>query len=127
MRRTALSGLAAAVAAVIAFAPGVAQAQSGGGSASWHPNPSGGLDCNGFSPVQKTYRQMWCTEIAANDEQGFEDNGHYVGHDEPDLGFFSTTPGAGNSMPGMPILARDPLSTPTAAFGGSPSLLELTA
>ena len=59
----------------------------------WHPNARGGLDCNGFSPVQKTFRQMWCTEIAANDENGFEDNGHYVGHDKPDIGFFSTQPG----------------------------------
>jgi hypothetical protein len=41
------------------------------------------LDCNGFSPLQTTFRQLWCPEIAANDENGFEDNGHYVGHDEP--------------------------------------------
>ena len=39
-----------------------------------------------------------CTEIAANDENGFEDNGHYVGHDEPDIGFYSTKPGPANNM-----------------------------
>ena len=60
--------------------------------------PKGGLDCNGFSPVQTTYRQLWCTEIAANDENGFEDNGHYVGHDEPDIGFFSFQRGSSNDM-----------------------------
>jgi hypothetical protein len=126
MRRFAPLALTAAVVAVMVFAPGVVQAKGGGASAAWHPSAYGGLDCNGFSPVQKTYRTMMCTEIAANDENGFEDNGHYVGHDEPDLGFFSTTPGSGNSMTYRMILPRDPLSTPTAAFGGSTSMFELT-
>jgi hypothetical protein len=126
MRRIALVGSTVAVVAAMAFAPGVAQAGSGGGSASWHPKAYGGLDCNGFSPVQKTYRQMWCTEIAANDENGFEDNGHYVGHDEPDVGFFSNRHGSSNTMTYKMILPRDPASTPTEAFGGSTSMFELT-
>ena len=85
------------------------------------PAAKGGLDCNGFSPLQTTYRQLWCTEIAANDENGFEDNGHYVGHDEPDIGFFSNQHGSANGMSYSTILPRDPLSTPTVAFGGSTS------
>ena len=90
MRRFALLGSLIVASALIVLAPA---AQGATGSASWQPNARGGLDCNGFSPVQKTFRQMWCTEIAANDENGFEDNGHYVGHDKPDIGFFSTQPG----------------------------------
>jgi hypothetical protein len=126
MRRTALVGSMAAVVVLMVFASGVAQAQGGRGSASWHPKSRGGLDCNGFSPVQKTYRPMWCTEIAANDANGFEDNGHYVGHDEPDIGFFSGRHGSGNSMTYRTILPRDPLSAPTVDFGGSTSMFELT-
>ena len=68
----------------------------------------GGLDCNGFSPLQKTFRHLMCTEIASNSEYGFLDNGHYVGHDEPDLGFFSNTPGSGNSMSYQMVLPKDP-------------------
>ena len=56
----------------------------------------GELDCNGFSPVQKPLRGMFnCTDIRgipgkgnANSWDGrFYDNGHYIGHDEPDTGF----------------------------------------
>src|SRR5207248_2961208 len=82
------------------------------------PNSKGGLDCNGFSPVQKTFRHLWCTEIAANDENGFEDNGHYVGHDEPDIGFFSNKHGSGNSMSYRMILPKDPKAPPRPSFSG---------
>jgi hypothetical protein len=55
----------AVVVAAALMAPCMAQ---GAGGSDWHPNAKGGLDCNGYSPVQKTYRKLWCTEIAANDE-----------------------------------------------------------
>jgi len=84
MRRLAGVGSMVALAALMMLGASGAQAAGGGSAAPWHPAARGGLDCNGFSPVQRTYRQLWCTEIAANDENGFEDNGHYVGHDEPD-------------------------------------------
>ena len=48
--------------------------------------------------MQKTFRHMWCTEIAANSPHGFLDNGWYVGHDEPDLGFFSRRPGSARAL-----------------------------
>jgi hypothetical protein len=76
------------------------------------------LDCNGFSPVQgglniqspggvRSY--LGCTEIAANDEHGFDDNDHYVGHDEADIGFFSSRHGSGNSASyhvKLPVIQR---------------------
>ena len=89
-------------------------------------NPRGGLDCNGFSPVQKTYRQMWCTEIAANDENGFEDNGHYIGHDEPDIGFFSGKHGSGNSMSYRMVLPKDPKAPAAPSFSGPTHEFQLT-
>jgi hypothetical protein len=76
--------------------------------------------------VQKTYRQLWCTEIAANDRNGFEDNGHYVGHDEPDLGFFSGQPGSATRMTYHTVLPVDPKTPPSRAFGGSTHEFELT-
>ena len=121
MRRVSLWGSIAVLAAIVLVPASAAGAGNGS-----QPAAKGGLDCNGFSPLQTTYRQLWCTEIAANDENGFEDNGHYVGHDEPDIGFFSNQHGSANSMSYTTILPRDPLSTPTVAFGGSTSMFELT-
>ena len=121
MRGVSLWGSIAVLAAIVLVPASAAGAGNGS-----QPAAKGGLDCNGFSPLQTTYRQLWCTEIAANDENGFEDNGHYVGHDEPDIGFFSNRHGSANSMSYTTILPRDPLSTPTVAFGGSTSMFELT-
>ena len=92
----------------------------------WHPAARGGLDCNGWSPVQKTFRQMWCTEIAANSPRGFLDNGWYVGHDEPDLGFFSFKHGSANHMTYKTVLPVDPSTPPSVPFGGSTHEFELT-
>jgi hypothetical protein len=94
--------------------------------APWKPNPVGGLDCNGFSPLQRTVRHMWCTEIAANDDQGFEDNGHYVGHDEPDIGFFSHRHGSGNSMSYRMVLPKDPPGNAGPSYSGPTHEFQLT-
>ena len=61
--------------------------------------PTGNLDCNGYSKIQTPLRpQMTCADFIVDyDHRGF-DNGHYVGHDEPSVGFFSTLPHSGNSV-----------------------------
>jgi hypothetical protein len=118
MRRLALLGSLTAITALMALAPTLAQGAS--------PPRKGGLDCNGFSPLQSTFRHMWCTEIAANDESGFEDNGHYVGHDEPDIGFFSFARGSSSDMTYRTILPVDPSAPPSTAFGGTTHDFELT-
>jgi hypothetical protein len=53
VRRVAWCGPLAVVVALLAVTPGVAQA-----AGSSQPAARGGLDCNGFSPLQKTFRQM---------------------------------------------------------------------
>jgi hypothetical protein len=60
----------------------------------------GGLDCNGFSPIQQPMRPHdMCTDFRDVDEHGRGyDNGHYIGHDEPTTQFLSTTPGSGNNV-----------------------------
>src|SRR5881296_2736116 len=41
----------------------------------WDPKPVGMLDCNGYSPIQQPVKRgLPCAEIAANEDDGFEDN-----------------------------------------------------
>jgi hypothetical protein len=111
MRRlVVLAGLV--VVAGLAAGPGVARAD-------WHPRAVGGLDCNGFSPVQRPVKaNLPCVEVAANGPQGFEDNGHYVGHDESDIGWFSGRPGSGNAMRYRVTLPREPNRPPNGSVHG---------
>jgi len=80
----------------------------------------GGLDCNGFSPLQTTYRHMLCTEVAAlgSGESAFEDNGRYIGHDEPAISFFSNKPGSGNDVTFVTTLPKEPKQLPTGSTHG---------
>ena len=74
---------------------GVAVAFSGSAAADYSTNPEarGALDCNGWSKIQQTIKSTGaCTDVRgfagvhnANNWDGrFYDNGHYIGHDEPD-------------------------------------------
>jgi hypothetical protein len=62
--------------------------------------PAGNLDCNGFSRVQKPLKQyIPCTDFFSVNEHGRGyDNGHYIGHDEPSIGFISTARHSGNNV-----------------------------
>jgi hypothetical protein len=89
--------------------------------------PQGELDCNGFSKVQKSVRPtMNCTDIRGIPGKGnknswdgrFYDNGHYIGHDEPDADFISSAPGSGGNVTWTLNLGRDPTAAPTDANPG---------
>jgi hypothetical protein len=88
--------------------------------------PRGELDCNGFSPVQKPVRgTMNCTDIRGTSKANantwggrFYDNGHYIGHDEPDTDFTSSTPGSGNNVTWNLTLGKDPTAAPTGTNPG---------
>jgi hypothetical protein len=130
MRRVALFSAVVLGIALIGLGPA-----SAGSTAARAPAKSGGLDCNGFSPLQggpkiqtpaSARSYVACTEIAANDEHGFEDNGHYVGHDEADIGFFSHRHGSGNSASYNVKLPVDPPGSPSASFSGPTASFELT-
>jgi hypothetical protein len=47
------------------------------------------------------------------DRYRFEDNGHYIGHDEPSVKFISSTPGSGNTMTYLTKIPVDPHQSPT--------------
>ena len=62
-----------------------------------------------------------CTDIRGIPGKGnantwggrFYDNGHYIGHDEPDTTFLSNAPGSGNNVNWTLTLGRDPTAAPT--------------
>jgi hypothetical protein len=86
----------------------------------------GTLDCNGFSPVQAKMAPFNCTDIRGFgqvDNQNtwggrFYDNGHYIGHDEPDVTFLSSRPGSGGDVSWNLTLGTDPAAAPTATSPG---------
>jgi hypothetical protein len=112
-----------AIAGLLAVGPlASAQAQT------TSPNSIGELDCNGDSPIQQSVRMSAeCTDIRgfnnednANTWDGrFYDNGTYIGHDEPDMTFFSGKPGSGNDVTWSETLGREPSAAPTDSTPGS--------
>jgi hypothetical protein len=119
--------LIAAVSAPAVVALGVSQAlvsvPASAAPASAHgvrPKAVGELDCNGFSPVQRTVkRTLGCTDIRGFERgERFFDNGHYIGHDEPSIRFLSRKPGSGNDVTFTERLPRDPAALPTTTHPG---------
>lgn len=80
------------------------------------------VDCNGWSPAYPAGRPAMraaCKDPVAISAGGktsrFLDNGWYVGHDEPGVGFISSRPGSGNSMTYYIQLPVDPTARPTGS------------
>ena len=87
----------------------------GAGSVAAAPGSSVLLDCNGYGAANNPDHPAWrCPDVrgASVDEPRFEDNGHYIGHDEPSLLFYSSVPGSGNSMVYLMQLPKDPPTPP---------------
>jgi hypothetical protein len=91
-----------------------------------HPSPAGvrpiavgELDCNGLSPIQRPVKPgLVCADPRGPDGGGFYDNGHYIGHDEPEVRFISSRPGSGNNVTITENLPRDPTAPPTVTTPG---------
>lgn len=61
--------------------------------------PRGELDCNGYSKIQQPVKRNFpCADITGLHGERGEDNGHYIGHDEPSTQFLSNRPGSGNNV-----------------------------
>src|SRR5262249_21169112 len=120
-----LSGRAAALAAAVSVAVGSAAMIGSVPAAariSHHvlPRAVGGLDCNGFSPIQRSVKITGaCTDPKGYDDGRFYYNGHYIGHDEPIARFLSTRSGSGNDITWTEQLPRDPAQAPTVGTPGS--------
>ena len=111
------------VAALVLVAVCVTAGSAGATTGSVPPNAVGMLDCNGFSPIQHSLKpSMVCTDPRSIENgQGarFEDNEHYIGHDEPSTRFLSDVPGSANDVTWMETLPFDPAAPPTVANPGS--------
>ncbi len=84
------------------------------------PNHTSMMDCNGHSPKYKDVKQDLgglCTDPNGGLWNGksyrFDDNGVYVGHDEPSVKFISSAPGSGNNMTYLTRLSSDPRGKPS--------------
>jgi len=84
--------------------------------------PVGGLDCNGYSKIQKALRPHdYCTDPKGLWGGRFYDNGHYVGHDEPTVGFYSDVPQSGNNMQWVITLPHERPLPATQSFENFPT------
>jgi hypothetical protein len=86
--------------------------------ASWAQSlaPVGNLDCNGYSQIQKPLGYNVCADFVGEYGEPGNDNGHYVGHDEPSIGFISTAPHSGNNVQWEFTLPRERPLPATQSF-----------
>jgi hypothetical protein len=100
--------------------PAISSASSGSPRSVVRPRAVGGLDCNGLSPIQRPARVgMMCADPRGSDAGRFEENGHYIGHDEPSMRFLSSQPGSGNNVTFRERLPVEPAAAPTVAHPGT--------
>lgn len=82
----------------------------------------GGLDCNGYSAIQKPFRTYdACTDFHGYDGARGYDNGHYIGHDEPSVQFVSSAPGSGNNVKWVITLPKERPLPATQTFENYPA------
>ena len=83
------------------------------------PNATGELDCNGLSPIQHPVKAaVMCKDPRGTDHGRFEENGKYIGHDEPSMRFVSNQPGSGDNVTFLERLPLEPKALPTVAHPG---------
>jgi hypothetical protein len=84
--------------------------------------PVGNLDCNGYSQIQRPIRpQQSCADFVGEYGEPGNDNGHYIGHDEPSIGFISTALHSGNNVQWEFILPRERPLPATQSFENFPT------
>jgi len=107
----------------IVFGACAASGSAGADTGGVAPNLIGELDCNGFSAIQQSVKPtMACTDprsLSNGAGARFEDNEHYIGHDEPSARFLSDVPGSANDVTWTETLPQDPAAAPTVATPGS--------
>ena len=76
----------------------------------------GNLDCNGYSQIQEPLGYNICADFVGEYGELGNDNGHYIGHDEPSIGFISTAPHSGNNVQWEFTLPRERPLPATQSF-----------
>jgi hypothetical protein len=83
------------------------------------PKAVGELDCNGLSPIQHPVKAaVMCKDPRGTDDGRFEENGKYIGHDEPSMRFVSNQSGSGDNVTFLERLPLEPKALPTVAHPG---------
>lgn len=86
------------------------------------PHSIGELDCNGLSTTQRAVKQgLSCLDPRGPGVSRFEENDHYIGHDEPSVRFLSGQPGSGNNITFNERLPVEPASCRPCAIPGRTS------
>ena len=119
-RLSAFSVLAISAALALTVQGGLgATAATRAAGAGVAPRAVGELDCNGLSPVQKPDKNaVMCIDPRTSAGDRFEDNGHYIGHDEPSVRFISNRPGSGAGVSYTERLPVEPRKLPTVRKPG---------
>ena len=116
VKMAVLVGTLALVGGQMAFSGASAQAVT----TRVQPRAAGELDCNGLSKLQTSIKPtLVCADPRTNPSKRFEDNGAYIGHDEPTVRFISNKPGTGNDFNITETIGQDPAADPTVAHPGS--------
>jgi len=111
-----LVSLAAAGLAAVQLlgAPSTGMAAARARPATAHFAVAGNLDCNGHSPIQRPLKPggVICAEVHGR-YGNLDDNGYYIGHDEPTVQFYSNRPGSSTNVTYLQTLPREPSAPPT--------------
>jgi hypothetical protein len=112
--------LAGALSSPVTAAPRRVSSLAKYGTGGVQPAPTGMLDCNGFSSIQRSVKvTSACTDPRGYDGGRFYDNGHYIGHDEPIVRFLSNRSGSGNHTVWKEKLPLGPNHRPTVNTPGN--------
>src|ERR1700739_4677468 len=85
--------------------------------------PVGNLDCNGYSSIQKPIKpRLTCADFHEEYGQRGYDNGHYIGHDEPSIGFYSNISHSGSNVQWDFTLPRERPLPATQTFENYPAV-----
>jgi hypothetical protein len=118
-RLSAITAVAAAAVMTLALVGAVPAVAAQPAAAAVAPNAVGELDCNGLSTIQHPVKpNVPCLDPRGPGISRFEENGHYIGHDEPSVRFLSGQPGSGNNVTFNERLPVEPAALPTVRHPG---------
>src|SRR3954447_23988652 len=96
---------AVVIALAIAMMPALGWQATAARPATVKPHSIGGVGCNGFSAMYRPGKHGLgglggapLTVHADGTTSRFEDNEHYIGHDEPSVKFISSRPGSASDI-----------------------------
>jgi hypothetical protein len=119
LRRTSVAFVGVATAALLTAQAPAQSADAGTRGQRVTAGSYGGLDCNNLSPSHRSVKlTLICADIRGQGQDKFEENGRYVGHDEPTANFYSRQAGSGKRVTWTEKLPVEPARRPTVGTPG---------